>query len=204
MRPLVPEALEIQRHSGSAWIGVIPFWMSGVTLRGWPAIPGLSRFPELNVRTYVALDGKLGVWFFSLDAANRLAVWTARRWFHLPYVYARMRVRHVDGRIAYESARRSGAGFVATYEPRSDPTHAAAGTLEHFLTERYCLFAHARSGALYRADIQHRPWALQAVEAVVARNDMLQVHGIGVPGAAPHRRYARRMDVVVWSPERVR
>lgn len=203
LRSLVPRTLAIEEHSGTAWVGVIPFWMSGVALRHWPALPGLSRFPELNVRTYVALDGRPGVWFFSLDAAHRLAVWTARRWFHLPYVYARMRVRRSGDRVEYESVRPAGPGFAATYGPQGDPEYAAAGTLAHWLTERYCLYAQARSGGLFRAEIQHPPWPLQPATAEVRRNDMLRVHGIAVQGPAPEQHYAHRMQVVVWSPQRI-
>ena len=93
LRPLIPAALEIDKFQGEAWIGVVPFRMSGVRLRATPALPTLSAFPELNVRTYVTHGGKPGVWFFSLDAANAIAVSVARAWFHLPYFNARMTLR---------------------------------------------------------------------------------------------------------------
>jgi len=90
LRPLIPPALDLDIFEGSAWLGIVPFRMTGVRLRATPSIPGLSAFPELNVRTYIVAGGKPGVWFFSLDAASALAVATARAWFHLPYFRARM------------------------------------------------------------------------------------------------------------------
>src|SRR5215471_8036474 len=108
LRPLVPPELPIDIFEGKGWIAVAPFHMSGVRPRGIPPLPGLSRFPELNVRTYTTLDGKPGVFFFSLDAANLPAVRAARAFYHLPYFHARMKA-HVDGdRVAYSSQRAGG------------------------------------------------------------------------------------------------
>lgn len=195
---MVPAALGIDQFDGSAWIGVTPFWMSGVTLRRWPALPGLSRFPELNVRTYVTLGDQPGVWFFSLDAGNRVAVWVARRLYRLPYVYARMAVRRSAARIEYRSARPAGGGFEATYQPVGPPAPSARGTLEHFLTERYYLYAFG-GDRVYRARIHHEPWQLHPAAAGIRRNDMLQLHGIPQLGPPATAHYAARMDVVVWA-----
>ena len=114
LRQHVPGGLEIDTYQGQAWLGVVPFRMEGVRLRYAPAIPGTSQFPELNVRTYVKHDEMAGVWFFSLDAASRLAVIVARGWFHLPYFFARMRCADRDGWIEYASERkeRDGTGAV--------------------------------------------------------------------------------------------
>jgi uncharacterized protein YqjF (DUF2071 family) len=202
LRALVPPPLDVQQFEGSAWVGVIPFWMSGVTRRGWPGVPGATTFPELNVRTYVSYEGRPGVWFFSLDAASRLAVWAARRLYHLPYEFARMRVRRAGERVEYRSGRSSGEGFEAAYGAAGPPAAAAPGSLEHWLTERYCLYARSARGTLHRAEIHHSPWPLQPAVAEVRRNDMLRVHGIDAPGPAPHVRYAGRMDVVVWPLQR--
>ena len=201
LRPLVPEPLAIDTFDGSAWVAVTPFWMSGVTLRGLPAVPGLSTFPEMNVRTYVQLDGRPGVRFFSLDAANRLAVAAARRLYHLPYVHARMRVGRTGPGIRYTSRRRDGRGFVAEYAP-SGPAQQSAPGREYFLTERYCLYARSARGTLYRADIDHEPWPLQPATAAVERNDMLAANGITVHGE-PLAHFARRLDVLVWPLRKV-
>jgi hypothetical protein len=203
LRPLVPEPLEIHHYGGRAWVAVTPFWMSGVRLRNWPDLPWLSHFPELNVRTYVTFRGKPGVWFFSLDAGNRLAVTVARRWFHLPYMHARMRVRQVEERVEYCSVRGDGTTFEASYGPIGPPARAEPGSLDHWLTERYCLYAVSPSGALHETEIHHAPWPLQEASATIRRNDMLKVHGIRVTGEAPHVRFARRLDVVVWSLTKV-
>src|SRR5215470_16360318 len=169
MRELVPHGLEIDTFESRAWIGVVPFRMSGVRLRGTPAVPGLSAFPELNVRTYVTAGGKPGVWFFSLDAANRIAVEVARALFHLPYFFARMRLEAAGDEIGYFSQRMdrrgSGESLEMKYGAESKSFEAQPGTLEYFLTERYCLYAQRPDGALLRGEIHHAPWALQAANA---------------------------------------
>ena len=172
LQPLVPEGLRIQEYDGTSWVGVVPFRMSGVMRRPLPDLPGLSAFPELNVRLYVEHDGKPGVWFLSLDARNRLAVWAARRFFHLPYFHARMSCEPAGRGLRYVSERIGGpppAHFRASYEPTGTTYEARPGTLEHFLTERYCLYARAQSGELFRAEVHHRPWPLSAAEAEIEK-----------------------------------
>lgn len=206
LRPLVPRELEIQEREGSAWIGVVPFRMEDVAPRGVPALPWLSAFPELNVRTYVAHRGLPGLWFLSLDAARRLAVWAARRFFHLPYHHARMRVDEKDGGIVYRSQRLDeprGLRFEAEYEPLSEPYEAEAGTLEHWLTERYRLFAEAGDGSLRRVEVHHRPWPLQRARARIGANELLEPHGVALPGPPELLHFSRRLEVAIWWPEAV-
>src|SRR5687767_13125564 len=158
VRRLVPAGLNVDQHQGTTWVGVVPFRMTGVAPRGLPDLPGLSAFAELNLRLYVERDGKPGVWFLSLDAASAAAVWAARRFFHLPYHHARMSVTG-DERITYHSQRRlSGVRFDAGYGPTGPAQPARPGTLGHFLTERYCLYAQAPGGGLRRLEIHHQPW----------------------------------------------
>src|SRR3954463_726457 len=122
LRPLVPAGLQIQECEGTSWVGVVPFHMTGVMARGLPDVPGLSAFPELNLRLYVERDGKPGVWFISLDATNALAVWAARRFFHLPYHRARMTHTAAADRVHFRSDRLgTGVSFTATYRPTSEP-----------------------------------------------------------------------------------
>jgi uncharacterized protein YqjF (DUF2071 family) len=201
LRSLVPEKLELQEFEGTAWLGLVPFRMAGVMRRPWPDLPWVSAFPELNVRTYVVLDQKPGVWFLSLDASNRLAVWAARRFFHLPYYLADMALSEEADGIHYRSARR-GAELVARYRPTSEPYFARAGSLEHWLTERYCLYAEAPDGSIWRNDVHHRPWPLQSAVASIERNTFLDLHGISIrePPALLH--FAKRLDVVVWNADR--
>jgi uncharacterized protein len=166
-----------------------------------PDLPGLSAFPELNLRLYVERDGKPGVWFLSLDAASRAAVWTARTFFHLPYHHARMRVSGEE-RIEYVSERvEPTVRFAASYRPTAPAQPARPGTLEHFLTERYCLYAQAPQG-LRRLEIHHLPWPLQPASAEITCNDLLAPHGLTVSGA-PLLHFARRLDVVMWLAERL-
>lgn len=211
LRPHIPKALEIDRFDGSAWIAVVPFRMSGVRLRGTAALPWLSAFPELNVRTYVTADGKPGVWFFSLDAANPLAVVVARATFHLPYFRARMSCEHSDGWIRYRSERTRQSTYrgaqvsvlEASYRPCGEIFEPRAGTLEHFLTERYCLYAASRAGKLFRGEIHHRPWQLQIAEAEIAQNTMTEAAGLPLPPGKPLLHFARQQDVIVWPLRRI-
>lgn len=204
LRPHVPARLAIDTFGGQGWLGVVPFRMSGVRLRGTPAVPWLSAFPELNVRTYVVADGKPGVWFFSLDAANPVAVAIARAWFHLPYFRARMSCAERNGWIEYRSGRaHRGApcGVLnARYRPVGATYCAEPGSLEHFLTERYCLYAADGNGQILRGEIHHAPWLLQTAEAELISNTMPEAAGIYLPPAKPLLHFAKRQDVVVWQP----
>jgi uncharacterized protein len=202
LRPLVPAGLNVEEFGGTSWIGVVPFRMAGVMRRPLPDLPWVSAFPELNVRIYVERDGKPGVWFLSLDAANHLAVWAARKFFHLPYYHAAMSVTQQHNAISYES-RRQGATFSAVYQPTSDVYEAAPGSLEHWLTERYCLYALAPDGSLWRNDVHHRPWPLQSAAAKLKENTMLEAHGIVVSDPPALLHFSRRIDVVIWDAERI-
>lgn len=202
LRPLVPDGLRIQEFEGTAWIAVVPFRMTGVMRRHLPDLPWISAFPELNVRTYVERDGRPGVWFLSLDATNPLAVWAARAFFHLPYHRARMALVAEGDRIEYRSIR-GPARFEGSYRPASEVYSALPGSLEHQLTERYCLYARDRAGSLWRNDVHHAPWPLRKAEADLRVNTMLSSHGLAVSGGPALLHFARRIDVVVWSGERV-
>jgi hypothetical protein len=198
LRPLVPPQLELDIFGRECWIGIIPFHMSGIRARGLPALPGLSRFPELNVRTYVTYGGKPGVYFFSLDAANLPAVWAARSFYHLPYFHAAMTSDKHNGAIHYSSRRyRAAAEFRGTYRPTSEPKRSDSGSLEHFLAERYCLYTTHR-GRIYRGEIHHQPWPLQSAEAELEVNSVAAASGISLPETAPSLLFARRLEVLIW------
>jgi uncharacterized protein YqjF (DUF2071 family) len=141
VRQVVPDDFDLDLFHGEAWLGVVPFYMTNVGVRAAPALPWLSAFPELNVRTYVRVSDRPGVYFFSLDAGRRLAVAAARALLNLPYYAAVMSVERRDAAVHYQSARRSGgADFNAVYEPASAPFAASMESIEYFLTERYCLY----------------------------------------------------------------
>jgi uncharacterized protein len=206
LRPLIPEELELDTRDGEAWLGVTPFTMSKVRARFTPPLPGLSRFPELNTRTYVSAQGKPGVWFFSLDAGSRLAVQAARLAFGLPYHKASMSLaRRTDG-IRYRCHRTGTSGrdlrFEASYRPTGPVAPPKPGSLEHWLTERYCLYS-LRGGSLYRGEIHHDPWPLQPASAEVTENTMADPLGIGLDRSPPLVHFSQRLDVVAWLPSRI-
>ncbi len=198
VRPLVPSQLPLDIFDGHCWIAVTPFRMSGIRGRGRPPLPGLSRFPELNVRTYVTFGGKAGVYFFSLDAANLPAVWAARAFFHLPYFHAAMKSEERDGVIHY-SSRRHGASaeFRGHYAPTAEAQLRNQGSLEHWLTGRYCLYT-TNKNQVYRAEIHHLPWPLQDAEAEFETNRIAAAAGITLPEVAPLLSFARRLEVLIW------
>lgn len=206
LRKWVPEELEIERFDGTGWIGVVPFRMEGIRRRWLPAVPGLSAFLELNVRTYVRRDGKPGVWFFSLDAAHKTAVKVARKRFCLPYYLARMSADGIgDGGVRYRSRRvhegAPAAEFVGDYWPTGEAARSKAGTLEYFLTERYCLYAQAADAKIRRGEILHEPWALAPGAVEIERCTMLSPLGMAMPTEKPVVHFARKLDVVAWTLE---
>jgi uncharacterized protein len=198
LRPIVPAQLELDLFGGQCWVGVVPFRMSGVTGRAMPALPGLSSFPEMNVRTYVTHGEKPGVYFFSLDAASLPAVWAARKFFHLPYFHARMSCRNRVGEVLYWSKRlRSPAEFRAKYRPTAAARLSEKGSLENWLTERYCLYTTHRD-RIYRGEIHHHPWPLHEAEAEFETNTVAAAAGISLPNSAPSLLFARRLEVLIW------
>jgi uncharacterized protein YqjF (DUF2071 family) len=206
LRALVPATFELDRFDGATWLGIVPFHMTNVTPRLVPALPWVSAFPELNVRTYVTVDGKPGVFFFSLDAGNPVAVGAARALLNLPYFSATMTVGERDGRVDYASQRHSApaAAFTARYRGLGDRTPPLRGTLEYFLTERYCLYAVDHASRPYRLDIHHPPWPLESAEAEIAVNTMADAAGLRLPSMAPLLHFSKRQDMVCWAPERLR
>ena len=199
LRTLVSPKVEIDEYGGSAWLGITPFHITGLRMRGMLALPRVSSFLELNVRTYVTDGTKPGIWFFSLDAESRLAVQAARAGYRLPYFHAAMRCARVGEWLAYESARTgtAGAAFGARYRGAGDAFTAPPGSLEEFLTERYCLYTEA-GGRLKRAEIHHAPWPLRRAEAELELNTMAPV---ALPAEPPHLLLSNRQDVVLWGLE---
>lgn len=203
LRAQVPAAFPLDLFDGAAWVGVVPFRMTNVAPRGVPSLPGISEFPELNVRTYVRVGDKPGVYFFSLDAGNALAVRAARTLLNLPYFSAAMSVSPIADAFTYQSRRDAGsAEFIATYGPAGAAFEPMPGTLEYFLTERYCLYNVDRRGRPYRMDIHHPPWTLQRAEAEISRNTMAGASALALPDRAPLLHFSARQDMVAWGPDR--
>ncbi len=205
LRDRVPRQVEIDQFDGTAWLGIVAFWMDGIRLRYLPALPGASNFAELNVRTYVRHRGQSGVYFMSLDAPHRLLSWIARRWYRLAYVAARVTVKKDTGRIDFHSTRDDpiNTEFRARYRAIGTPQESPAGSLEEWLTERYRLYAADPSGRLWKAEIAHTPWPLQLAEKEILQNTMPQSHGLPKMCGEPLAHYANRMETRVWSPELV-
>lgn len=203
LRPLVPSELQLDTYDGTCWVAVAPFHMSGIRARFAPYIPGASALPELNVRTYVTYKGKPGVYFFSLDAASHLAVWAARTTYKLPYFYATMRVAERDGWIHYESSRtRSAAEFQGRYRAAGAVELRPVGSLEHWLTERYCLYT-VINNIVHRAEIHHPQWPLQDAAADIQTNTVAAAAGITLPNAIPLLHFSKRLDVLIWPLKKV-
>ncbi len=203
MRQLVPAQLDLDVFDGQCWVGVVPFHMTDIRGRALPALPGLSHFPELNVRTYVIHGGKPGVCFFSLDAANLTAVRAARAFYHLPYFHAEMSYDDREGTIHYSSRRRSAsAEFRGRYRPTASVEFSRKGSLEHWLTERYCLYT-THANRVYRGDIHHQPWPLQKAEAEFDINTVASAAGISLPDSAPSLLVAHKLEVLIWPLRRI-
>jgi uncharacterized protein YqjF (DUF2071 family) len=202
VRRHVPDELEVELHDGSAWLGITPYRLTGLRARGALPLPQLSSFLELNVRTYVrAADEKPGIWFFSLDATSRVAVRAARRTYRLPSFHARMTLEPAGGWFDVECARTAERGkvFSGRYRPEGAIFHAEPGSLEWFLTERYCLYTIGAGGTLHRAEFHHDRWPLQRAEAEI---ELASIAPLELRGE-PLCHYATRQDVVIWPLERV-
>jgi uncharacterized protein len=207
LRPLVPSDLEIDTFEGLAYLGIVPFRMEDVAPRGFPALPSIGAFPEVNVRTYVRHDRVGGVWFFSLDATSRVAVEGARAVFHLPYFHASMSTERAGDAVTFRSRRRDRRGRPAALEMRYRPTgpvgHAAPGSLEGWLTDRLRLFAVDGRGRLTTTEVRHDPWPLRPAEAEFRIESLAAAQDIRLPDEPPHLRFADRLDVVAWRPRRL-
>jgi uncharacterized protein len=206
VRSRVPAVLPLDTYDDLAWIGITPFRLSGLRPRFLPPFPGVSNFPELNVRTYVTVDGKPGVYFFSLDAGSAIAVAMARLGYRLPYFTAEMSHRRAADWVTFRSHRTHAgaphADFQARFRPAGEARRARKGSLEYFLTERYCLYTVTQRRTIYRAEIHHAPWPLQKAEAEIGRNTMAAAAGFGLPDTPPLLYFSSFLDVHVWAPER--
>ncbi|WP_245579708.1 YqjF family protein [Alteribacter aurantiacus] len=195
----LPEGMVLDTWREEAYVGVVPFAMDHVRGRWIPPIPFASSLLELNVRTYVTYKGVPGVYFFSLDANHRLAVQTARRFFHLPYYFSKISIRREGKGVFFSSERQSDSvgTFSASYEPVGTPFVSAPDSLEYWLTERYCLFT-SHKEKIYRGDIHHLPWNLQKADATFIDNRVALTHSIYLPDHDPILHYSTNQEVIFW------
>lgn len=211
IRALVPSQLELDLFDGQAYIAVVPFEMREVSPRLIPSMPWLSFFLELNVRTYVKYKGKPGVYFFSLDAGNPVAVWIACNFYHLPYFNAAMQCKKnitvCAEQFTYKSSRQlpskssdsvnnNSVQLDVTYGPTGPVYNSQPGSRDHFLTERYCLFT-VFGGTVYRGDIHHKPWPLQPAQAQWRVNTMTAPLALELKGE-PLLHFVENIDTVEW------
>lgn len=210
---LLPDWLEVDTFQGTAWLGVVPFWLDRIKIRGVPPIPGARSFPDLNLRTYVRdqFTGTPGVYCFSLDASNLLAVLAARAFYHLPYHWSQMLLEPRSEReFAFYSKRRftnRPVIFNVRYRgmgPSAKLAECRAGTFEYYFTERSCLYSSNRAGHPIRANLHYVAWPLEEAEAEIERNDLAAAVGLKLPDTSPILHYSRRQAVYIWPRELVR
>ncbi|HEV7902526.1 MAG TPA: DUF2071 domain-containing protein [Pyrinomonadaceae bacterium] len=204
LRSLVPPQLTIDTFDGEAWLGVTPFTMWDVRLSFTPPVPYLSDFHELNVRTYVLYRGVPGVWFFSLNTNSAMTVFGARTFYFLPYFNARIGLQQQGDTIHYDLERTDAArpaGFKASWEIGRELPESEPGTLEFFLTERYCLYS-ASGESIYRARIHHAPWPLRQATLLSHSSDIVESDYLPKPKGKPLVHYAEALAVDVWPPEK--
>lgn len=208
----LPEGLYVDKHDDRAYLGVVPFWMDAVRPRFSPPVPGLSWFLELNLRTYVhTADGTPGVWFYSLDCNNPIAVHLARSLFSLPYVHARQSgvrpTNHPQGFAKFTSCRQSPTSALSqfSYTGTTTPAPAPHGTLEYFLAERYLLFSRSRrSGRLYEGRVWHHPYLLSPAHVEQAETSLFTDNGFPDPvRPADHAMISPRVDVSIYGLQRL-
>lgn len=199
----LPDGVEVDTHDGRAWLGVVCFVMRDIRPRFSPL--GLS-FGELNLRTYVRADGTPGIYFFSLDAGDSLGVAVARLAYDLPYYRARTRVE-TDDKVRFRSSRtHDGAppvNFDATYSGIGERFVAEKGSVEEFLTERYCFFVPLESGGVLRGDVRHAPWELRRARAEIRTNTLFEANGFEKPDGEASLLYSPGVDVKASRPRRV-
>lgn len=205
LKALIHSSLTLDQFDETAWVSITPFGLTHFRPRYIPPFPWISSFPELNVRTYVVRDGKPGVYFFRLDVGRYLAALGGRVIYHLPYMHAKIKmVVSQDGTVTYNNRGpdhgNGPALFRADYRAVGPTTVSRPGTLDYWLTERYCLYSVSGTGQLYRADIHHRPWSLQSAEADIYKNTMARSCGIPLEGP-PKLSFSECLDVVIWFPQ---
>ncbi|WP_186445538.1 YqjF family protein [Paenibacillus cremeus] len=204
IQPYIPKGLVLDTFEGKAWISIVPFWMSHIRLRWTPPMPVVSKALELNVRTYVLVGNKPGVYFFSLDIDGLLGVMVGRACFKLPYYYAKMKLDRIAHTVDYQSKRTKDGQqtFEGSYQAASEKFHAKQGSLDYWLVERYCLYSHLK-GKNYICEIDHEPWNLQRVDYKVTNNTMLANYNIELPEPyAAH--YCPKNEVHIWPLKRIR
>ena len=200
----LPQGLFVDTFADQAYLGIVPFRMERIRPAWLPPLPGLSWFLELNLRTYVYDEtGRPGVWFYSLDCNQSLAVTLAQRFFHLPYFHAQMQSSKLGSLHHYE-CRREGATDSSCYDwqcgtANHQPTQP--GTLEFFLVERYLLFSTNAQGKLYTGRVHHQPYRVRTAHVLHCSTTPALQAGFALLGEPVSVLEARRVDIEVFRLE---
>lgn len=203
LRDHIPAQLDLDRYEGTAWVSLVLFEVNGMRPRALPPIPFVHSFLELNVRTYVTYKGKPGIYFFSLDANSRLAVRMARIGYSLPYHLAKIELKRKTGKIEFSSSRihknKPKESLQTIYRPTAEGYFAKKGTLDYWLTERYCLWTQ-KGRRLFRTDILHEKWKLQKAEVEIQKNSMAHFLPASSLSSDPVIHYSPSKRVLFWPP----
>jgi uncharacterized protein len=202
LEQVVPPELRLDTYKGTAWLGITPFLVRGVRLRGTAPVPAVSEFPEVNVRTYVVAGGRPGIYFLSLDADSYPAVLAARRAYRLPYFRSRISIERAGEWVGYRAERVDDDGpacaLDVSYLSTGAPAPARDGSFEAWAAERYCLYTLDERHRVLRGDIHHPPWPLSPGEAEVRSNTMAEPYDLALEGK-PVVHVSRRQDVAIWA-----
>lgn len=206
LRPLLPSCFELDTYDSTAWISIVPFQMSTIHIHGLSKLPLSPTFDEINVRTYVNFGGKPGVYFFSLDANNKLAVFLANMSYNLPYMDAKIQFSKDDETVKFHSERTDSrvekGVFSATYSPIGDVFTSIPGSLDYWLTERYVFFV-IKKKKIYEGNIYHQHWPLQHAKATIKTNTVARCVGIRIENSPAILHYCEKLDILAWIPKKV-
>lgn len=205
LQQVVPSVFQLEQYNGTAWIGVVPFRVQNHRVRFLPPMPGINRFLQLNVRTYVTINGKRGVYFLSIDMNHLIARQLAKSLFYMPTQTATINMSHNECGIYFNSktVEKGHPEFECQYTPIGQPFYARKETFEAWLVERYSMYSLNRRGEVVRCDILHDYWPLQYVDVEINNNSIFQNRGIQVASKDPILHYAKRMEAYLWPVARV-
>jgi uncharacterized protein YqjF (DUF2071 family) len=207
LRPHIPRSLEIDTFDGTAWMSVVVFVMEGIYLRGLSALSVTPKFAEINVRTYVHLDGKPGVYFMSLDVGDLASLMIAKRWYRLPYKAAQISFQKEGRTFLCQSLRKGKSnvpiGFHGNFIPLSGVYLSKKEMFDYWLTERYCFFSANKRGNIYGGEIHHQPWPLQKVEIEICRNSLFTPFQFDLSEEKTIAHFSKGLDTLFWNIKRL-
>ncbi|MGV3467279.1 MAG: YqjF family protein [Heyndrickxia sp.] len=208
LRPHIPSSLQIDTFKGSAWLGIILFVLEGIFPLGISSLSLTPSFPETNVRTYVKYNGKPGIYFMSIDVENWASLKIAKRWYRLPYHSAQIFYQKEGQNFNFHSIRKDNESpsiyLKGQYSPISEVYYAKEGTLDHWLTERYCLYSSNNVASIYCGDIHHQPWPLQKAEIDLVRNTLFTPFNFDFSKVKPIAHFSTGLDSLMWNIKKLR